>query len=61
MKGKARRMSAWDAGVLEGISKGTRYRLRKVPNSPFLYVRDLRPKPGHKNQWSLAPLLREED
>jgi hypothetical protein len=60
MKGKARRMSAWDIGVLEATAKGTRYRLRKVPQSPFIYVRDLRPRPGQKSQFSLAPLLRGE-
>jgi hypothetical protein len=40
------------------VARGTRYRLRKVSSSPFIYVRDLKPIAGQKKEWSLAPLER---
>jgi hypothetical protein len=60
-RGAAKRLSAWDAAVLELQGRGTRYRLRRVSASPFIYVMDLRPAPGGRVEWSLKPLRREED
>jgi hypothetical protein len=53
-------MSAWDAAVAETVARSTRYRLRKVSSSPFIYVRDLKAPPGAPKEWSLAPLERAE-
>lgn len=59
-RGSSRWLSPWDAAVAETVAKGTRYRLRKVGRSPFIYVRDLKAPPGAPSEWSLAPLCRDE-
>ena len=59
-RGRSQRQSPWNAAVAELMARGTRYRLRKVPSSPFIYVRDLRATAGAKSQWSMAPLERAE-
>jgi hypothetical protein len=59
-RGRARRLSPWDTAVAETVARRTRYRLRKVSSSPFIYVRDLRAPPGAVKEWSLAPLERGE-
>ncbi|MEB3320483.1 MAG: hypothetical protein VKI63_06045 [Cyanobium sp.] len=60
-RGATRRLSAWDQAVAETLAAGTRYRLRKVAASPFIYVLDLQAPPGGKREFSLRPLRRDED
>lgn len=58
-RGATRLLSPWDAAVQETVAKGTRYRLRLVQASPFIYVRDLKPTPGQAKEWSLKPRRRD--
>lgn len=59
-RGAIRQVHFWDAAVAETLAQGTRYRLRKVGASPFIYVLDLRAPAGQRKEWSLRPLRRDE-
>jgi hypothetical protein len=58
-RGSTRRLSPWDAAVLDLQAAGTRYRLRRVTNSPYIYVRDWAPTGSGKREWSLKPLKQD--